>query len=194
MDNLKKALAIVGSSRANGERQKDDFYPTPQYVVEDLLNREKFNGKIWEPACGDGAMSEVFKRFGYDTFSSDLVDRGYGESNIDFLKCENNNGCSTIITNPPYSLALDFVLKSKELLVGENAKIAMFLKTVFLESASRYEMFQDKEFPLKSIYQFSKRVSLYKDGQKLNNGGMIAYAWYVWDRSYVGKPTVEWIL
>jgi hypothetical protein len=194
MDNLNKALSIVGSSRSNGDRQKDDFYPTPQYVVEDLLNREKFNGKIWEPACGDGAMTDIFKKFGYETYSSDIIDRGYGNSGIDFLKCDTNNGCSSIITNPPYSIALEFVLKAKELLTDDNAKIAMFLKTVFLESSGRYEMFQDKEFPLKSIYQFSKRVSLYKDGKKMTNGGMIAYAWYVWDKSYIGKPTVEWIL
>lgn len=47
-ENVKKALSIVGSSRLNGDRQKEDFYPTPGYVVEELLNREKFVGKIWE--------------------------------------------------------------------------------------------------------------------------------------------------
>ena len=73
-------------------------------------------------------------------------------------------------------------------------KIAMFLKTVWLESESRYEMFQDKEFPLKTVYQFSKRVTLYKGGVKMKNSGMIAYAWYVCDKDYVGKPTIEWIL
>ena len=54
-------------------------------------------------------------------------------------------------------------------------------------------MFQDKEFPLKTVYQFSKRVSLYKNGVKMKNSGMISYAWYVWDKNYVGKPTIEWI-
>ena len=192
--NVKKALSIVGSSRLNGDRQKEDFYPTPGYVVEELLNREKFVGKIWEPAVGEGDMTEIFKKFGYDTYSTDLVDRGYGDGQLDFLKCDVSFGCSSIITNPPYSLALEFVNKAKTLLLNDDAKFAMFLKTVFLESAGRYEMFQDKKFPLKSIYQFSKRVSLYKDGKKMKNGGMIAYAWYVWDKNYAGKPTIEWIL
>ena len=58
----------------------------------------------------------------------------------------------------------------------------------------RFEMFSDKEFPLKTMYQFSKRVTLYKDGKKMKNSGMIAYAWFVWDRNYVGKPSIEWIL
>jgi hypothetical protein len=55
-------------------------------------------------------------------------------------------------------------------------------------------MFSDKVFPLKTMYQFSRRVTLYKDGKKMKNSGMIAYAWFVWDRNYVGKPSIEWIL
>ena len=90
-----------------------------------------------------------------------------------------------------YKLALEFILQSKKL---AKYKIAMFLKTVFLESSGRYEMFQDKEFPLKTVYQFSKRVTIYKNGKKMKYGGMIAYAWYIWDRHYVGKPTIEWII
>jgi len=55
----------------------------------------------------------------------------------------------------------------------------MFLKTVFLESEGRYEMFQDQDFALKTVYQFSNRVTVYKDGVKMKNSGMIAYAWFV---------------
>jgi len=70
----------------------------------------------------------------------------------------------------------------------------MFLKTVFLESKDRYTMFQDTEFPLKTMYQFSNRVTLYKDNKKMKNSGMIAYAWFVWDKAYKGKPNIKWIL
>lgn len=183
-----KGLSIVGSSRNNGEREKDDYYPTPAFAVEELLKREKFIGSIWECACGEGNISEILENHGYDVLSSDLVDRGYGFQ-ADFLNynlCEDN-----IITNPPYKYALDFVLSAKK---KANHKIAFFLKTVFLESERRYEMFQDKNFPLKKVYQFSKRVTLYKGGKKMKNSGMIAYAWFVWDKNYVGRPTIQWIL
>lgn len=186
--NSPKSLSIVGSSRNNGERDADDFYPTPAYAVEELLKREIFIGNIWECACGEGDISQVLKKAGYEVISTDLIDRGYGEQ-IDFLK--SNIIADNIITNPPYKIALDFVLKAKK---QSKKKIAMFLKTVWLESESRYDMFQDKEFPLKTIYQFSKRVTLYKSGIKMKNSGMIAYAWYVWDKEYKGKPTVDWIL
>jgi hypothetical protein len=184
---MTKALSIVGSSRSNGKREKDDFYPTPSYAVEELIKREDFNGNIWECACGDGAISEVFLKKGFEVRSSDLIDRNYGivENffNADYV-------ADNIVTNPPFKYALEFVNEAKK---KSNGKIAMFLKTVFLESDKRKPMFEDKEFPLKTVYQFSKRVTLYKDGVKMKNSGMIAYAWYVWEKGYCGKPTLEWI-
>ncbi len=190
---MSNALSIVGSSRNNGARQIDDFYPTPAYAVEELLKREIFSGNIWEPACGDGAISKVLINNGLFVRSTDIVDRGYGDGVEDFLRdglFAQKKTFDHIITNPPYSRGLEFIEKSKEIATG---KIAMFLKTVFLESEARREMFNDKAFPLKTMYQFSKRVTLYKDGVKMKNSGMIAYAWYVWDKNYVGKPTIEWI-
>ena len=187
---MNKALSIVGSSRQNGDRETNDFYPTPPYAVEQLLRREAFNGNIWECACGEGDISNVLIKHEFSVYSSDLIDRGYGDSPVNFLWYQGIK-YDNIITNPPYKDALDFVIKAKRF---SNNKIAMFLKTVFLESAERYSMFNDKEYPLKTIYQFSKRVTLSKNGIKLKNSGMIAYAWYVWDKSYRGKPTIEWIL
>lgn len=32
-------------------RQKDDFYPTPEYVTNILLKNYHFDGMIWECAC-----------------------------------------------------------------------------------------------------------------------------------------------
>lgn len=185
---MTKALSIIGSSRLNGDRETDDFYPTPSYVIEELLKREKFIGNIWECACGEGHISDVLKSNGFDVISTDLIDRSYG-SKVDFLKTDFI--ADNIITNPPYKLSLNFVLKAK---MQARNKIAMFFRTVFLESEKRYEMFNDKKFPLKTVYQFSKRVSLYKGGVKLKNSGMIAYAWFVWDKNYVGNTNIEWIL
>jgi len=184
---MNRGLSIVGSSRNNGEREKDDFYPTPSYAVEELLNREDFVGNIWECACGEGDISEVFLKKGFEVRSSDLINRNYGIVE-DFF--ESNYVADNIVTNPPYKYALDFVNEAKK---KSKSKIAMFLKTVFLESEKRKTMFNDKKFPLKTVYQFSKRVTLYKNGTKMKNSGMIAYAWFVWDKNYNGKPTIEWI-
>ena len=63
-----------------------DFYPTPEWATRALIDSERFDGDIWECACGDGAMSTVLESNGSYVFSSDLYDRGYGETGIDFRK------------------------------------------------------------------------------------------------------------
>ncbi len=57
-------------------REPDDFYETPPDAVEELLRVERFSGRIWEPACGRGAISEVLEAHGHTVVSTDLVDRG----------------------------------------------------------------------------------------------------------------------
>jgi len=192
---MNKGLSIVGSSRANGDREENDFYPTPRYAVEALLEREKFEGSFWEPACGEGDISEVIKKYypNNSIRSTDLIDRGYGQGDINFLSQIDLAGMGNIdniITNPPFSMALEFVEQSKKY---SNKKIAMFLKTVFLEGKSRYNMFNDKKFPLKCMYQFAGRVPIYKSGIKLRNSGLIAYAWFVWIKGYEGDTIIKWI-
>ena len=73
-------------------------------------------------------------------------------------------------------------------------KIALLCKTTFLEGVERYEMWQDKEFPLKVLHQFSQRPTLKKKGlEEQDLRGMISYGWFVWERGYKGKPVIEWI-
>ena len=189
MKNVNTGQAIVGSSRANGTRQKNDYYPTPKYVTQDLLNREKFEGTVWEVACGNGNISEVLKFNEYSTYSTDVINYGYNDATIDFLKYDGEK-LDNIITNAPYKYGLEFVQKAKEY---AKKKIAMLFKTAFLESEKRFQMFQDKDFPLEYVYQFSYRVTIYKNGEKMKNKGMASYAWFVWNKNYVGEPKLRWI-
>jgi len=84
-----------------------DFYPTPAWATFALIDNERFEGDIWECACGDGSMSEVLSQIGRRITSSDLYDRGYGESGLDFLT--SNRRATNIVTNPPFHSAEGFV-------------------------------------------------------------------------------------
>jgi len=183
---VNKAQSIVGFST---DRAEADFYPTPPEATEELFRREFFEGEVWECASGDGSMSKVIEKYNH-CYSSDLQTKDwiYGDKGIDFLTSQRKT--DFIITNPPYRFAKEFVLKAKR---TASKKIAMLLKLVFLESSGRYEMFQDEEFPLKTVYVFCKRVNIYKNGIVGKNSGLIAYAWFVWDKEYSGQPMVEWI-
>ena len=194
MTSIDTARKIAGDNSRLG-RSKSDFYPTPPNATNSLLENESFTGNVWECACGMGDISKVLEEKGYDVLSTDLNDYGFGNPGIDFLNDNSIFGNplvtqDNIITNPPFNLALEFVLQSKKY---ARFKIAMFLKTAFLEGSKRYEMFQDTEFPLKTVYQFSRRVNFGIHAGTHTNGGMIPFAWFVWERGYTGLPNIKWI-
>jgi len=180
-----KAQSIVGTSPG---RNLHDFYPTPESATNALLSVEAFTGTIWEPACGDGAISKVLERHGCIVKSSDLVDRGYGDSGIDFLVFPKRDTVNHIVTNPPYSLAQEFI---ETALLSVTGKVAMLLKLSFLEGEKRRKMFQGT--PLARVHVFSKRLTMTRNGEKLRSGGMIAFAWFVWEHGCTHKPEIDWI-
>jgi len=67
----------------------------------------------------------------------------------------------------------------------------MLLKLTFLESIKRYKFF--KENPPKVVYVFCKRQKVYHANKEPTGSGLIAYAWFVWDRDYNGKTYLEWL-
>ncbi len=182
--NGQRHLSIVGFSTTRDDK---DYYPTPPETTMALMKRETFEGNVWECGSGDGRMSKVIEQFN-ECISSDirLDDDIYGEKGVDFLKTYRQ--VNNIITNPPYRFAKEFV---EHALVCTDKKVAMLLKLVFLEGVTRYELFQNT--PLRTIYVFCKRQKIYKRGVIGKNSGLIAYAWFVWDKNYHGKTYVEWI-
>lgn len=189
-----KTFTTIGASNHSERiRPNEDYYATDPKAVELLLENETFNHTIWECACGEGHIAKVLESNGYHVISTDLIDRGYGTGGIDFLKQTENRGgnCSDIVTNPPYKLALEFAQHALEI-VEEGNKVAMFLKLTFLEGQKRKQFFL--KYPPKRIYVFSKRMLCAINGQfKPGEGSAIAFAWYIWEKGYKGKPTIDWI-
>lgn len=171
-------------------RQKDDFYPTPREGTEALLAVEKFDGPIWEPACGDGAICKPLIDAGYDVVASDLVDRGYGQTGVDFLM-EWQPRAPNIITNPPFKMAQEFALKSLDLTTG---KVAMLLRLAWLEGIERRDTIF-RATPLARVHIFSKRLAILRNGEAWEGGGggMIAFAWFVWEHGYTDQPRLNWL-
>ena len=187
-------MSVSAASRAAGiatdkvNRERDDFYPTPAYAVEALLDREIFDGQIWEPACGDGAISKVLKARDYSVQSTDLVDRGYGTPRIDFLM-EFKTQAPNIITNPPFKNATAFAYKALTL---ATRKVAFLCRIQFLEGIERRTLFDT--YPPKMVLVFSERLTLWRNGIATSeSSGTNAFAWYIWDHDYNGVPQLGWI-
>ena len=186
----KNVFAILGARNyAVNEREKNDYYATPPEATEWLCKLETFNQNIWEPACGEGHISEVLKQHGYNVYSTDLIDRGYGQGNVDFLKQNEITDCD-IITNPPYKIALPFITTALEL-VKDGSKVAMLLRLQFLEGKSRRKLFDEQ--PPKTVWVSSSRISCVRNAEfEKGYSSAVAYAWFIWEKGYHGKTTIEW--
>ena len=95
------------SCNNTGQRKKSDFYETPYSLTVLLLSTVSLMGTILEPAAGKGAIVKVLLKNKYD-------DVTYYDEEKDFL--EERRHFSTIITNPPYSLAFEFIQHAKRVL------------------------------------------------------------------------------
>ena len=190
MENVTSTLRVLGSTTVVGsDREQHDFYATEPKAVELLLEEEQFQQSILEPCCGLNHITDVLRNKGYQVTTSDLIDRGVGAEVKDFFDYTHWYG--DIVTNPPYSQAVDFVEHSLKI-VEEGSKVAMFLKIQFLEGKKRKEFF--KRFPPKYIYVASSRLRCAKNGEFDKYGSSaVCYAWFIWEKGYQGEPSVRWI-
>ncbi len=164
----------------------DDLYETPSPAVETLLRVEKVPHRLWEPACGPGAIVRVLRAAGHDVTSSDLVNYGspdQDKSGIDFLmESTAPSGVDCILTNPPFKLAEEFVAKAIELC----PRVFMLLRLAFLESERRSPILDSGH--LCRVHVFRKRLPMMHragwEGRKANSG--MAFAWFTFLRGYHG--------
>ena len=175
----------MNGDNIRGDREKDDYYATPESATNALLNVEKFDGNIWECCCGEGAISDVLLKHGYNVYSSDLVDRNYGDTGVDFLMASKT--ADNIVTNPPYKNGLDFIKKANKLSLN---KMAMIFPLRYLEGKAR-GLYYDMNPPAR-IWVFKSRVSMMKGGVEIQ-ASLMAFAWFVWDKKHTGKTELGWI-
>lgn len=179
---------VMGVIPDGANRERDDFYPTPPAGTCALLSVERFTGSIWEPACGDGAISRVLQDAGHEVISTDLVDRGFGTGGVDFL-LDHRTKADNVVTNPPFKFAEAFVHHA---LARSRRKVALLCRLAFLEGAARRRMFLST--PLARVWVFSSRLSMSRAGEvAAPRGGMIAFAWFVWEHGHAGPPQLGWL-
>ncbi|MER9176249.1 hypothetical protein NKH72_21975 [Mesorhizobium sp. M0955] len=171
---------FAGGNPAAG-RKKDDFYATKDTdVTEALLQRFRFGPrKVHECACGTGEMAEVIKAYSYDVVATDLVDRGYGAGNIDFLSLAQQAG-PVVITNPPFKLAQQFV--EHGMLDLKLDAMALFLKSTWYHAAARTGFFY--RLPPFLKLDLTWRVDFSGQGRPT-----MECSWFIWKRGHTGPST-----
>ncbi len=168
--------------------RKDDLYETPAIAVQTLLRHEATLGqRIWEPACGPGAIVSILRTHGKDVVATDLVDYGCPDSQggIDFLmEHRAPEGVQSIVTNPPFKLADEFIRHGLTLV----PTVVMLLRLAYLEGACRMTLHQRH---LERVWIGAERLpQMHRhgwEGPKQSNSGR-AFAWFVFRRDKGNEP------
>lgn len=195
-----KLLNMATGNRVHAvSERKNDLYQTPECAVRSLLALEPLPDRIWEPACGPGAIVRVLRAAGKDVVATDLVDYGEGQAGVDFLmERRAPDGVEAIVTNPPFKLAEEFVEHALELC----PHVVMLLRVAFLEglrwhSPAAERRGLDFNAHLARVTVFCPRLPMMHredwEGPKANSG--MAFGWFVFRRGWAaagGAPTLRW--
>ena len=191
---LGQGSGSLPSRRLGPYRAPNEFYPTPPEATRAFLAAEQFDGSIWEPACGQGAIAEVCETAGYEVVATDLANYGYGEAGVDFLKCEMPRA-KHIVTNPPYGngLADRFIRQALQLTAKTGGKVAMLLNLASLCDPQRHHSYVMR--PPVRIYALDQCIC-YPNGDPSLAGPYTRrhrYCWMVWEQTPRVTTTFHWL-
>lgn len=186
---------IAASNHSKDDRQNEDYYATDPIAIDKLIKKYELPKYIYEPCCGAGHLSKRLEELGHVVYSSDLYDRGYGETGIDFFTVNKMpENCNCILTNPPYNKAMEVILHALDIL-PEDGQCIMLVKTTFLEGKKRFkELFSNH--PPKYMFQFVERLICAKNGdfEYMNKvGSAVSYCWMVFTKNNKELTQIDWI-
>lgn len=174
-------LQLTGGSGSQ-KRRDLDFYPTPVEVTIALLDFLKLdkNIVIWECASGNGKMSNIMKKKGYEVIETDI------QTGTDFLNTYKTAGA--IITNPPFDLSERFIRKA----VKEAPIVAMLLKSQYWHAKKRLDLFETH--PPSYVLPLTWRPDFLEDEEVKSGSPTMEVAWSVWIEGVSGtfyKPLLK---
>jgi hypothetical protein len=171
------------SQRDSGyERKERDLYETPEWVTLALVPHLRNLGQIWESACGTGKIVDALRQCALHVLGSDI------ETGFDFLQSGPIAGADAVITNPPYTLAQEFIEHALALMKPRSGIVAMLLRTDFDHARTRSHLFQ-------GCLAFAKKLVLTKRIVWFDRPGAAPsfnHAWYIWDWKHQGPPMLAY--
>lgn len=134
-------------------------------------------------------MAKVLKEYFGEVRAADAFHYGYAPVR-DFLTYPyETNAVDWVITNPPFRLAEEFVLRAFQV---ARKGVAILARTVFLESVGRYESIYTNMPPTK-FAQFVERVPMIKGRLDIKATTATGYAWFVWEKEASYRSRLMWV-
>lgn len=157
-------------------RRKNDFYPTPSSVTEELLKHVQVKGTVLEICSGAEDISKVLRANNLTTYTNDIALYTHAQSHFDAASDQlylYHKDADWVVTNPPFNQAIGIVKKAVE----KVPNVAMLLRISFLEPTYDRQDWLHENPPNKVIYL--PRISFTGDGKT----DSVTHFWCVWDQS-----------
>lgn len=165
-----------------------DYFPTPPWGTragaELLMGLDPDAKTVLEPACGAGHMAGVLGEY-FEVVASDVYPHGYGAVR-DWLDADawaDVPECDWLVTNPPFTLAQDFLTVG---LQRARRGVALLLRLAFIEGIERYPLMADGRLTL--LAPFSERLPMTLGGWDPEASSATAYAWFFWMKDAPAQP------
>ncbi|EKO3727501.1 DNA methyltransferase [Vibrio metschnikovii] len=164
------------------QRIERDFYPTPPWCVKALLDCIEFRegDVISEPCRGDGRITNELPK-------NHLIKYAEIAEGIDYLNPKRDMSADVIITNPPFSLALEFIATAMTRDLAVDGTMVFLLRLSMLGSKSRADFW--RRFPFSNLMVLTPRPSFAHGGSDNSE-----YAWVCWDQGNRIKRPIFWPL
>lgn len=172
--------SAVMQQRKEPHKSLDDF-PTPPWATRALLgflnNMGLTSGGVArEPAANRGHMVRPLAEYFDRVEASDIHDYGAGYPVRDYLFGPDLDPVDWTITNPPFRLAEEFIVRA---LRTSRVGCAFILRSAFLEGVGRHNRLF-AEHPPAYVLQFSERVVMHKGRLSKDGSTATAYCWIIW--------------
>jgi len=211
LGNRKTLQSCGGFTRDKRLRASEDLYTTDQGSFERFLFALRRDGVgigdyVLEPAAGLGDLSYILESRCKEVYSYDktlyekaLVLKSPIQQGdfLDYNFSQYFDRLQTIITNPPFMLAPEFISRAHSVLKmcsSRDRKIMLLLRLSFLEGQKREKLFT--MYPMSYVYVYRSRALAYSGGVRTKGASAaICFAWFIWevDKLSRAEPVIRWI-
>jgi hypothetical protein len=192
-EKKKRRRNQLSSTNRGAARNKEDYYRTPIPEIEKFIAAfidagYHFNHlRILDPCAGGDeqhpmSYPEALKKHTPNITTIDIREDSRAQLKVDYLRTDCTDIFDVIITNPPFSIAIDIIKKALDD-VKDGGLVIMLLRLNFFGSKDR-KPFWDKNMP-EYCFVHHKRIGFTDDGKT----DSIEYCHMVWRKGHHPKYT-----
>lgn len=163
-----------------------DFFATPPWGARAGLEHAK---KLWpeartmrEPACGKMHIAMPAQEYFAEVLPTDVHPHDAATPIRDWLDdavWPEEPDCDIMMTNPPFQLADEFVIKG---LQRARLGIGLLLRLNVLEGVDRHTLMEGPRARLTQVATFSERLPMTLGVWDPGASSATAYAWFFWSK------------